>query len=236
MKSLLESRQVYADPTCTRCEGVGMYFHPSGGVAHCDCHFAEKKRALMRRACFPHKHIGSTVAGYAPENEAERLVKRVVTAWVKNFKPGCPGLYLYGAAGTGKTHLLVAAGKAIIDQYSAAVLYASTAELVARAKAQFGKGADADAPSPFDEAADAEVLLLDDIGTEKPSEWLLEQMYRLFNTRYNDGLTTLLTSNVSLESFEANYDARIADRIHEMTTPLHCDGESRRRQNKGVVA
>lgn len=226
----LESRQIYADPTCTKCEGVGMYHHPEGGVAHCDCHFAEKKRVLMRRAGFPQKHIGSTVAAYAPDNEAERMVKRVVTAWVKNFKAGCQGLYLYGAAGTGKTHLLVAIGKALVDHYGAEVLYASTAELVARAKAQFSKNADADILNPFDEASEAQVLLLDDIGTEKPSEWLLEQMYRLINSRYNNNLTTLLTSNVCLETFEASYDSRIADRIYSMCMAVHCDGKSRRRQ------
>ena len=229
MKSPLEKRKIYADPTCKKCEGIGMYLHPDGGMTHCDCHHNERKRILMRNAGFPVKHVGSTVSGYSPENESERIVKQVVTAWVKNFQRGGTGLYLYGAAGTGKTHLLVAIGKAIIDLHGPEVFYASAADLVARTKAQFGKP-DLDYENPFDEAAEAEVLLLDDIGAEKPSEWLLAEMYRLFNTRYNNGRTTLLTSNVPLDVFEQSYDARIADRIHEMCQVLHCDGPSRRRE------
>lgn len=235
MKSLLEKRRVYADPTCTRCEGAGMYLHPEGGAAYCDCHHNERKRVFMRNAEFPTKHIGSTVAGYAPENEAERIVKKIVSAWVKKFKPGCSGLYLYGAAGTGKTHLLVAIGKAIIDLHGAEVCYVSAADIIAKAKARFNrKDGEAENTDPFEEAADADVLLLDDIGAEKPSEWVLSEFYRLFNRRYNDNLTTLLTSNVDLAAFEKLYDARIADRLHEMCSVVHCNGPSRRRG--GVAA
>lgn len=225
----LESRRIYADPTCTNCEGVGMYYHPDGGVAHCDCHHAEKKRVLMRRAGFPAKHIGSTVAGYTPANESERQVKAIVSAWVTNYKPGCPGLYLYGPAGTGKTHLLVAIGKALVNQYAAEVCYWSTVSLINEAKRMFDKTSGVD-ENPFDAAAEATVLMLDDIGAERPSEWVLTELYRLINHRYNRNLTTLLTSNVNLETFEASYDSRIADRIHEMTTAVHCNGPSRRRQ------
>ena len=213
-----------------------MYLHPDGGAVHCDCHHAERKRVLMRNAGFPAKHIGSTVSGYLPSNEPERIVKKIVSAWVKNFKHGCTGLYLHGAAGTGKTHLLVAIGKAIIDMHGAEVCYASAADIIARAKARFNhKDGDGESYSdPFDEAAYAEVLLLDDIGAEKPSEWVLTEFYRLFNRRYNDGLTTLLTSNVDLNAFEQIYDARIADRLHEMCSVVHCNGPSRRRG--GVAA
>lgn len=226
----LTSRQIYADPTCTRCEGVGMYYHPEGGVAHCDCHHAERKRVLMRRAGFPSKHIGCTVGEYKPSNDAELTVKQAVTAWVKNYKPGCVGLYLHGPAGTGKTHLLVAIGKALINQHGAEVAYWSTVSLINAARASFNKDTE-NADNPFDAAAEAQVLLLDDIGAEKPSEWVLTELYRLINRRYNCNLTTLLTSNVDLATFEESYDSRIADRIHEMTVPLHCDGHSRRRAN-----
>lgn len=228
----LKDRQIFADPACEKCEGVGMYHHPDGGVAHCDCHYAEKKRVLMRKAEFPPHHIGSTVAGYHPQTKAEAVAKNLVSSWVQNYKRGCQGLYLHGPAGTGKTHLLVAAGKAIIGIYGAEVCYASAADIVARAKARFDRTDTADAyEDPFDEAAYAEVLLLDDIGAEKPSEWVLSEFYRLLNTRYNRGLTTLITSNVDLAAFEALYDSRIADRIHEMCAVVHCDGPSRRRQS-----
>ena len=236
MKSSLEKRRIYSDPTCKQCEGAGMYLHPEGGAAYCDCHHKERKRVLMRNAGFPAKHIGSTVAGYVPKNEAERTVKEIVSTWVKNFKAGCTGLYLHGAAGTGKTHLLVALGKAVIDIHGSEVCYVSTADMIAKAKARFSRnGTDPENYiDPFDEAAYAEVLLLDDIGAEKPSDWVLSEFYRLFNHRYNDGLTTLVTSNVNLEAFESLYDSRIADRIHEMCVQVHCNGPSRRRG--GVAA
>lgn len=233
MKSRLEKRRIYADLTCTTCEGAGMYLHPEGGMAHCECHLAEKKRVLMRHAGFPPLHRGCTVSNYIPMSEAEVNARPRIISWVKNFKPGCTGLYLHGSPGTGKTHLLVAMGKAIIDQHGIEVMYSSAANMLEEASRLYRKagGDHSIFENPFDAAAEVPVLLLDDMGAEKVSEWVLAMFYRLINTRYNRNLTTLITSNVPLSEFEQVYDARIADRIHAMCSVVHCDGPSRRRED-----
>jgi DNA replication protein DnaC len=64
----------------------------------------------------------------------------------------------------------------------------------------------------MEDARACPVLLLDDLGVEKRSPWTDEQMYRLLNHRYNEGLPTVIASNVSLDELEPRIASRMQDR------------------------
>jgi DNA replication protein DnaC len=63
----------------------------------------------------------------------------------------------------------------------------------------------------MEDARSCPVLLLDDLGSEKRSPWTDEQMYRLLNHRYNEGLPTVVASNVLLEELEPRIASRMQD-------------------------
>ena len=75
---------------------------------------------------------------------------------------------------------------------------------------------------------EARLLLMDDLGVEKPSEWVREQLYTLINTRYLEGRPIIATSNTSLAQLEGRIGDRTCSRLSEMCETLHLGGKDRR--------
>lgn len=90
-----------------------------------------------------------------------------------------------------------------------------------------------DNPSPeFDEVLDyvkkCKLLIIDDIGAEKPSEWVRERLLSFINTRVSNGLSTIYTSNISMDELEARMGKRIKSRIAGSTKEIKLAGADRR--------
>jgi DNA replication protein DnaC len=150
--------------------------------------------------------------------------------WVFNAKPREKrGLYLWGPVGTGKTYAAYAAYKLAKYNRIMARIVNSTA-LLQDIRDDFTNAArDPYYQSRFDEWIEYKgVLFIDDIGSEKPTEWALQTFYSLINTRYEQDLPTIFTSNCSIEELADRLGDRIASRIVEMCDIIKLDGEDRR--------
>lgn len=139
------------------------------------------------------------------------------------------GIYIHGSVGTGKTHIAYALKKHWDEknQYKPAIFWNVT-ELLQRTKDDFDRVS-------YDKRRDVEslkesksLLIMDDIGTEKASEWVIDQLYMLINKRYNDMLPVVFTSNLSVEELGRTLGDRIASRIVEMCDIVELTGEDRR--------
>jgi DNA replication protein DnaC len=86
-----------------------------------------------------------------------------------------------------------------------------------------------DLEAVFERHARADLLVLDDLGASKSTEWTEEINYRLVNHRYENELPTLFTSNVPPKELIGVLGMRVASRLVEMTTRVPLDGEDRRR-------
>lgn len=144
------------------------------------------------------------------------------------------GIYLYGPVGTGKTHIAYAL-KAKTDADGGFAIVFNTTELIREMKSDF------DRPSPekkyYDHAfmTHAGLVVLDDVGSEKMSEWVEETFYVLVNKRYNDMLPTVFTSNLSISDLSAKIGDRTASRIAEMCEVVELKGADRRVQEKEKI-
>lgn len=138
------------------------------------------------------------------------------------------GLYLHGPVGTGKTHIAFALKKHWDASARNQADFWNTSELLQEIKDDW----DRDAYSKkhvFDNMMDFKGLLfLDDIGSEKLTEWVLERFYLIVNKRYNDMLPIIFTSNYSIEELAERLGDRIASRIVEMCDVVKVDGPDRR--------
>lgn len=145
---------------------------------------------------------------------------------VEGWRPGREksGLYLYGDYGSGKTGLAVAALRAYIEREAKGAWFYRFGATLEQARRSY----DGDVANPLDEASRRGFIVLDDLGAERATEWVLERLYQLIDHRHGHLLPTVITSNFTLDELAERVGARVAWRIAEMCEPVGIDGRNLR--------
>ena len=121
--------------------------------------------------------------------------KLVVEAFARDYPVGTEtGLLLMGTCGAGKTHLAVAALRQIVMRGHSGVFY-DYRELLKEIQGSYNPVSQSTELGVLEPVLTADVLLLDDLGSSKPSPWALETIGHILNSRYNERRITLLTTN-----------------------------------------
>ena len=126
---------------------------------------------------------------------------------------------LVGPYGCGKTHLAASIVHRCAE-FGIAGVFVVVPELLARIRTSYRTG-DGKAEAVIDMAKSAKLLILDDLGAEKASEWVKEQLYMLVNYRYEHMLPTVVTTNCSGAELEQELGRRTLSRLVEMTKPVN---------------
>lgn len=188
---------------------------------------AENER--MRRRCFAETNMaGWTFANDDRKNPKISNAMKRYSDDFRDFKAEGRGLLLYGSVGTGKTYYAACIANALIDiGYS--VLMTNFARLTNEIQGRFD-----DKNEYIDSLNRYSLLIIDDLGAERKSEYMQETVFSIIDSRYRSGLPFIITTNLSAEEIKKNGDigySRIYDRILERCFPIEVKGESRRRQN-----
>lgn len=155
------------------------------------------------------------------EHCSEILKKSVILAGDEN-----KGLFIYGNTGVGKTHFchtLQNANKGKVENF-VSLLYEF------RDYIQNGFYND-----KIKTLCDVDYLIIDDIGAEKTSDFVVEFLYTIVNRRYENMKKTVLTTNLQLSDFEKRYSDRVLSRISEMCVMVELDEEDRRLSKDGKI-
>lgn len=136
------------------------------------------------------------------------------------------GLFLFGATGRGKTYALYAIKNTLTLCGSYNQVY-SWQEVLHDIKGSFDKHA----ISPIEELKSAKVLIIDDLGVEKDTEWSQEILYMIINKAYVNETPVFISTNLSIAEFGEKYGDRIMARLEEMCDFHELKGEDRRINN-----
>lgn len=141
------------------------------------------------------------------------------------------GLFLYGGVGTGKTHLSVS----IIDYIARMkkrelitfnIIFTTSVNLLADIRQGYEKNGSGGRAGDKYEKCD--LLVIDDLGTEKVTEWVFEMFYKIIDTRYSEMRPVIITTNYSIEEIRQKLSERFISRILEMCKGTKLEGEDYR--------
>lgn len=147
----------------------------------------------------------------------------------KEMKEKSVGLLIYGEPGNGKTFVSAAIANKLLDDM-VPVICVSINSLLSRIKETFNSWGKEAEENIIKSLSNADLLIIDDLGTEQATEWSKTKIYNIIDSRYRNGLPLIISTNVSLVDLENKYDKRTYDRLLEMCTPIKNDGPSIRRK------
>ena len=177
---------------------------------------------------YSNNHIDPKTGRSSLENIENALL--VCRDFVDTFETDFRNLFLYGDTGVGKTFLSHCIAKELIDK-SYSVIYFTTFDLFDMiTKGRFGK--DPVAEEMYQHIFDCDLLIIDDLGTEKDSTFTTSQLFQCLNERLLHKKSTIISSNLSLESVKEIYSERTFSRITSNYTMLKLTGDDIRIKKK----
>jgi len=187
--------------------------------------------SLIHMSHLPREYINKTVSDYKVNNSLSANLKKSVADYVQNYsklKNGT-GLYIYSQAnGSGKTHIACACAVALIKMYQIKVKFASVTEMLNDIKESFNYNTPV-----MKRYQECELLVLDDFGAEKITEWAEETVFTILDYREKNGLPIIYTSNIEID--ELPYNNRIKSRIRGHSFKVEAGNEDNRNLLKNLI-
>src|SRR5690349_19536263 len=234
---------------CPICSGTGW---KSAGadrrVTRCDCRMKAKGEALLASARIPKRYEHCELSNFEFEGPHRNLASARMAAckFVEEYPLEDTGLLLIGSIGVGKTHLAVGIIKELIVSKGIPCLFYDYRELLKQIQNSYNDSVKATELDVLRPVFETEVLVLDELGAVKPTEWVWDTVSLILNTRYNDNRTTIITSNFHDRAASAGLSGpraatreetlgdrigeRMRSRLHEMCRKVELSGDDFRQK------
>jgi len=219
------------------CDGSGWILGPEDVARPCQCRAERLSRGRSRgiSSVIPPRYSGVSFDRPPVSDMARDLQTKGAVAEVQGFVDELEerldegrGLWLFGDTGTGKTTLAMLISKAAMEDGRTVAIY-SLPKLLARIRRTYDSEPGGDSYlSFFERLTSVDLLHLDDLGAEKRSDWVLEQLYALINERYETQRSVVITTNLPHEQLEEQIGPRTVSRLTQICDEVAVFGDDRR--------
>ncbi len=239
-----------ATAACPICGGSGWKTVESAegsakarAVTRCDCVAGKRTGRLLEMARIPkryeHCDFSEFVASFEGAHPSLTQAKLAAERFVEEYPVENTGLLLIGPVGVGKTHLAVSIIKELIATKGVPCLFYDYRELLKEIQNSYNATVPTTELQILQPVFEAEVLVLDELGAVKPTEWVWDTVSHILNTRYNDKRTTIITTNFTdqpagalagprgamrEETLGDRIGERMRSRLHEMCRKVEMNG------------
>ena len=216
------------------CDGSGFVVdEDTNTAADCRCRAQRVSNARARSlsGVLPRKYRGVSF-DRPPVTEIAGPVTTAVRRYVNRIDEQLDagrGLWFYGSVGTGKTTLAMLVSKHALQAGRSVAIY-SLPDLLVRIRSTFDDDRSNSYLDLIDRLTKVDLLHIDDVGAEKTSPWVLEQLYAIVNARYEDERSIVITTNLEREALAEQINERTVSRLEEMCEVLPLFGIDQRPQ------
>ena len=249
--------------TCPICGGTGWQTIERGKereVVRCEWRVKDRCERLLAAARIPARYEHCELSNFQYDSADKRL-KSVIEArtfagrFVEEYPVDKTGLLFVGTVGVGKTHLAVGIIKDLIREKGIHCLFCDYRELLKSIQNSYSPSVQATEMEILRPVFESEVLVIDELGAVRSTEWVFDTVNYLLNSRYNDNQTTIITTNfpdgeetdaeinnlrspseaeraARRETLGDRIGERMRSRLHEMCKKVEIEGPDFRQHSK----
>jgi DNA replication protein DnaC len=220
------------------CDGSGWILGPEDVARPCECREGRLRRGRARgvASVIPARYRGVSFERPPVADMARSLQTKIAVSQIRAYVEELGqrleegrGLWLFGETpGTGKTTLAMLVSSAALEAGYSVAIY-SLPKLLARIRRTYDSEPGGESYlSFFERLISVDLLHIDDLGAEKRSDWVLEQLYALVNERYETRRSMLITTNLKHEDLEQQIGTRTVSRLAQTCEEVEVRGEDQR--------
>mgnify|MGYP003577354317 CR=1 FL=1 len=220
---------------CTICYGSGMEIVPGKGARVCVCRRQGAHTSQLVKVKLPRPYADCHFNSYKPQNASQDRAFRFASRLTMEYPAVDQGLLLIGTVGVGKTHLAVSILKGLTERGFNCLFY-EFGSLLKEIQDSYNSNTKTSELAVLAPVLNADVLVLDEVGASKPTDWVRDTMAHIINTRYNDKKLTIFTTNYPderrnerEETLEDRIGVRLRSRLYEMCKTVEINGADYRR-------
>jgi DNA replication protein DnaC len=242
---------------CLICGGSGLRVVQENGLQfarECVCRVKRRAAQLLGRANIPRRYEHCSLENYDTDLPYSHRSQGRALLTARKFIENYPletdgrGLLLTGSIGVGKTHVAVGILQALVAERGATGLFFDYRDLLKQVQNSYNAQVRETELEVLRPVFEAEVLVLDELGASKPTDWVWDTVAHILNTRYNDRRTTIITTNyanagplgmetggravVREETLGDRIGERMRSRLQEMCVVVEMQGEDFRQKVK----
>lgn len=242
---------------CEKCDGTTWIIVEKDGISYarrCECFYQNRMEILKESAQIPERYSHCSFSNFEQTKGTEDALK-ISKKFVEAFPDVEVGLLFMGPPGVGKTHLAVAIIKELLKKGYRCLFY-DFRELLQKIQNTFSPDSSEEEIDILGPVFDADLFVLDELGSKRSSPWVEEMLFYIINSRYNSKKLTIFTTNFLDEvpkkkkeshgflqdfnedetlrepTLEERIGKRLRSRLYEMCKTVRMSGEDFRKKIK----